>query len=296
MNTPRLEPNAGSERLITMVTQDIPEGYKRCSRCKAVLPIEDFYKASRTKDGRQTNCINCARDVGLQWKRANAQVSRDYSRQRRKDNPEEHRENARLYRQRHPEKVKETIKVYRENNPDRVKDSGRRYREENKDMLRVRNQEWRQKNPDHLRAKKREWRQNNSKRVMESSRRRRLSKLQIPTIRLSTIRDILLVVQKGKCLYCGNDLDQHFHVDHIIPLSLAPLLGNSHPGHTPSNFLAACPHCNVSKHNYLLEDWLAWKYPDQMDEILHRVDRHIALMTELWEKCGENEELWWSQI
>jgi hypothetical protein len=47
---------------------------------------------------------------------------------------------------------------------------------------------------------------------------------------------------KGKCYYCGSDLDINtFHADHVFPKSR----GGSRTG---DNLVAACPPCNMKKH------------------------------------------------
>ena len=69
----------------------------------------------------------------------------------------------------------------------------------------------------------------------------------------------LLVAQEGKCVYCGCDILDSRHIDHIVPLAL----GGSN---TDDNIQLTCPKCNIDKgdthpllfkHNLkIIPDWL----------------------------------------
>ena len=43
-----------------------PYGYKRCSLCKIILPLEDFSKDKRNKDGRTSACKKCLYNYELE--------------------------------------------------------------------------------------------------------------------------------------------------------------------------------------------------------------------------------------
>lgn len=76
----------------------------------------------------------------------------------------------------------------------------------------------------------------------------------------------------GRCAYCGEPLPERWHVDHIEPV-VRPLLSKQ-TGHgtyklvsgeplypernTMSNYMPACPPCNISKHSMSLEVWRGW--------------------------------------
>ena len=46
--------------------------------------------------------------------------------------------------------------------------------------------------------------------------------------------------QRGKCFYCGRDVGDNYHVDHVVPLALGGSNG-------PENLVIACPECNGKK-------------------------------------------------
>ena len=71
----------------------------------------------------------------------------------------------------------------------------------------------------------------------------------------------------GRCAYCGNELGDKWHADHVEPivrndwfkragftkeLSRPP----DHPERdTLANMNPACPPCNIDKHSFTLESW-----------------------------------------
>jgi 5-methylcytosine-specific restriction endonuclease McrA len=61
------------------------------------------------------------------------------------------------------------------------------------------------------------------------------------------VRD-LYEASAGKCAYCGEDVGDNYHVDHIHPLSRGGSNG-------PENLAIACPGCNLSKGDKTLQEW-----------------------------------------
>lgn len=158
----------------------------------------------------------------------------------------------------------------------------RQWQRENPEEYREAVRRWQQIKSEKARKQFRQWREANPERHRDNTRRGNMRKNDIRWSVPENIEEILFDVQNGYCLYCQCELMNGYHVDHIIPVVSAKILADTYPGHVPSNLCLTCAHCNQSKHSALLEDWLIWKYPDQMDEILQRVERHIEIMRE-WE-------------
>ena len=64
----------------------------------------------------------------------------------------------------------------------------------------------------------------------------------------------------GKCAYCGIDLPERWHVDHLEPVCRQPYGKDKgkmdHPNRdTTSNLMPSCPPCNNYKHSLTLETW-----------------------------------------
>lgn len=70
----------------------------------------------------------------------------------------------------------------------------------------------------------------------------------------------------GKCAYCGGELGDKWHADHIEPVVrndwfkragfTTPPRGPDYPHRdTLENLNPACPPCNIDKHSFTLEFW-----------------------------------------
>lgn len=44
----------------------IPLGKKRCNQCKEILPLSEFYKRSKSFDGRAYKCKKCSKRGNLE--------------------------------------------------------------------------------------------------------------------------------------------------------------------------------------------------------------------------------------
>lgn len=226
----------------------IPQGYKRCSKCGEVKAVEGFSKDKAKKDGLQSVCKACQVLVIRQYRQANL------------------------------EKERERVRQYRQANPEKAREHNLRSYQANSERKREYQRRWREVNPEKARERKRQSYQRNPENVRQRSRQRRARIKGIVHAVPINIESILFDVQNGHCMYCQCELLNGYHLDHIVPLAMADVLGKDYPGHIPTNLCLACEYCNESKHSALLEDWLTWKYPNQVDEILHRVERHIEIM------------------
>lgn len=48
---------------------------KSCSCCSVEKPLEEFHNSSRSSDGKQSQCKNCARIASNEWRRRNRSVA-----------------------------------------------------------------------------------------------------------------------------------------------------------------------------------------------------------------------------
>ena len=73
----------------------------------------------------------------------------------------------------------------------------------------------------------------------------------------------------GRCAYCGCELPERWHADHLEPIVRDLIVqGNRltsdptrcmHPErHAIGNLMPSCPPCNISKGSYALEYWRTW--------------------------------------
>ena len=59
------------------MTEEIPEGYKRCSKCGEVKSVEEFYKNKCHKDGLHNYCKICTREINKKHHEENKEAALD---------------------------------------------------------------------------------------------------------------------------------------------------------------------------------------------------------------------------
>lgn len=227
---------------------------KICTKCGETKPAttEYFHKKASSPDGLQTRCKTCYKAINQSWYEQNRERKHNAGRAWRESNKERGNEIARAWREAHPEKVAQSQKksrelhigerrqhdreykrLLRENNPELYKRKVRAYREANKDRLADANRTWRKNNPEKARAI-----------------RRRHEALKRGAYGDHTAEDIQTQYerQKGKCYYCHQKVGDHYHVDHVVPLSR----GGSN---SCENLVIACAQCNQRKKDKLPHEW-----------------------------------------
>jgi 5-methylcytosine-specific restriction endonuclease McrA len=109
--------------------------------------------------------------------------------------------------------------------------------------------EWRRVNADKWCEFARQWRAANPGKVAAMNHNRRARVLAVGgTFGAQDVRN-LLDQQEGRCLYCGCDLSDGFHVDHMIPIARGGSNG-------AENLALACPPCNLHKSAKTAEEFL----------------------------------------
>lgn len=139
-------------------------------------------------------------------------------------------------------------KRYREQNPDKAKESNRKWHNENLDIAHLIQRRWYEANREKRLKYYSRWRRSNRNATRQHSAKRRARKLgaggEISALDIKLQYDR----QLGKCYWCGRNVGESYHVDHVIPLSR----GGSN---TPCNIVIACPTCNYSKKDKLPHEW-----------------------------------------
>lgn len=223
-----------------MVEESIP--LKQCSRKeKCINPLgswlpataEYFHRHKGRKDGLTNICQVCNRQHVKNW---------------RDENPEQHRASSKRWRIEHPEEARALTMQWLENNPARRAQirmkSQRKHRLSRNAKERIR----RLNNLDRYKARKRAYIEAHPEQLRaQSGRRRARQRGAIGSYNHHDIA-ILLISQKGLCWWCGKLLDDHYQVDHRIPLAR----GGSN---TPENLVLACEYCNKSRGAKLPQEW-----------------------------------------
>ena len=168
---------------------------KKCKKCNCELPLTEFNKAIKYKDGLHYNCKSCMKEYRI--------INKDkikISNAKRDKN-----------------KIKEYNKEYREKNKEKVKEmdkiSGKKYREKNKEKIKQYRIEYNLKNKEI-----KMWRN-----LLRSVRRRLGKKKEGKTIDLLGYSATDLKNHLCNLFTEGMLWENHgeWHIDHIIPISMA---------------------------------------------------------------------------
>jgi CRISPR/Cas system Type II protein with McrA/HNH and RuvC-like nuclease domain len=246
----------------TTPPDSIPDGYKRCARCKQYFPatIEYFHASKRRKSGIDSYCKPCYNDKQLEWARSH---------------PDSRKKTQRKYYDTHIEQEREKVKRWRESNQERHRENNRRWREQNKEHHDELIRQWVVRNKDRYNEKARQWRAANQDKIKEAKRRRYSRNLEryrlLGVMNANKRRARLLnasgsyseqdiadirALQNDRCLYCGCELNRKGDIEHFIPVSRG---GRN----SKENLALACSSCNSSKHAQAPWNWQKWNgaYP-----------------------------------
>lgn len=204
-----------------MTTQEYTP-LKRCPQCKQHLlaTTENFSRDKSHKNGLASTCKVCNKARGAAW---------------RKNNLDRERENNRKWRLEHPEQSRATRHAYYEEHIEQHRALGKKWNRRNRKRVNALSREWAKAHPEQIRKN-------------AHCRRARIRNATGSHTAMDII--VLNINQRNKCAYCGCSLGDDYHVDHVIPLSR----GGSDDF---DNLALACPHCNASKNDRLLSEWIA---------------------------------------
>lgn len=177
---------------------------KKCSKCNIIKDYTEFHKYSKSKDGYRGQCKMCRNNY-------NNLYNKDYVKR-----PEV---KELLKEKRQSEKYKESIRIYRQNNKDKLNKQKRNYRKNNRDKIL-------QSKKDYYNRKKNDPLWLLTKRLRNRTTQAfRVSKWYKNTITRNILGDDYDIVYKHieNQFTEGMSWDNisEWHIDHIIPLSLA---------------------------------------------------------------------------
>lgn len=96
-----------------------PQGFRRCGDCDQTKPLESFYKDSRDRYGRGSQCKPCASLAAKRWAEANPARRKEIVDYWREKNPERQRELNRRWSTKNAEKVRRSHERQREQHPEK---------------------------------------------------------------------------------------------------------------------------------------------------------------------------------
>jgi 5-methylcytosine-specific restriction endonuclease McrA len=212
-----------------------PYGWKHCPACKGVLPVAEFSRESKRKDGLSVYCKAC-------------------NKQRFEVNKERIQEQRRRFREANRDALREQYKKFRAGHQERKNEQNKRSYASHKDRAIKYMEQYRKNNRETLNENKRQYYKTEQGKMVARAAHSKRKSLKINAIGTHTAQDIAVQFEKqhGQCHWCKKKFisgKNAYHVDHVIPLSR----GGSND---PSNLVLACPTCNLSKNNRLPHEWI----------------------------------------
>ena len=192
---------------------------KTCTKCKETKATSEFSKDKYKKDGLHSSCKAC---------------KKSYDKKYVEENKEKKYASNKAYNSSHRKEKATYDKKRREAKKDEINKAKRLY--------------W------HFgggKEKKKEWSLRNYDKIYsyavagKAKRRALCNKFNLSHAEFRTWKES----QPKVCVYCNVKCEDSFHVDHIVPLSRGG-------EHAISNLAIACPTCNLSKNNKLVEEWI----------------------------------------
>jgi len=90
---------------------------KTCPKCNIDKLLEEFHKATASKDGRQCWCKECTRQYGKEWDKEHSEQRNADHKRYREAHPENSRAASKRWQKAHPEQCAEQSKRHRERQP-----------------------------------------------------------------------------------------------------------------------------------------------------------------------------------
>ena len=191
------------------------KGLKKCTRCQATKPLDQFGKKGCAWDGLNGWCRDCESAYKKEYRSI-------------PENAETERAQSRKWKRENREAVHEYNKQWNSENPERKRVLRRRWhlahKEEENAKARVRTQEWMRANPDHYQTLQA------NRRARDRGAPGRFTRKQWATMKQ---------LCGYRCVACGRK--KKLTRDHIIPLT--------HPGTSSwiTNIQPLCKKCNSEK-------------------------------------------------
>lgn len=203
----------------TPLPEPVPDGYKRCTQCKEVWPLSNFSQEKRNPSGVRGACKVCLNAQSKEYRDKLGDVLVERKAQDYQKHKEKRQAHHKQYYQEHKEELDRWSTQYRQQNKEKLSERARR------------------------------WRQTERGKILKRAahRRRRAHKRNAPGSFTPEQFQEQIERQKQKCYYCGKRSSM-WHPDHVVPLSR----GGSN---SIDNIVAACPTCNLKKHNKLPHEW-----------------------------------------
>jgi hypothetical protein len=229
---------------------------KYCSKCGELKSYINFTARKRNKDGKESQCKTCIKELPSSSKENCAVKRRRYylkhqdaireqKRLEYSENPEYSKAISKAWKDANREHVNQYSRDYYKENTNLVLTRAKAYRDANKEILSIRNRIQYEKDIEFSRERAREWQRNNPGKASANwVRRRHRLNLSAPAwLTNKDLQDIASFYVLAKALKSASG--ECFHVDHIIPLKHDLVCGL----HVPWNLQVLTATENLRKSN-----------------------------------------------
>lgn len=193
---------------------------KRCPKCGEIKPLTEYHRDATHKDGSGSRCKVC-----------------DAARRR-------------AYHEAHREEDSARGRAYHEAHKEEANAWSRAYYEAHKKEIAARQAAYREIHKKEIAARDRAYRKTPQGRAVNNAvHARRRGNPGLQALTADMIQEVT-EASDGICPYCGETFEDG-HIDHIIPVSKGGT-------NDRENLVYCCAHCNLSKRDKDLEDWLNW--------------------------------------
>lgn len=218
---------------------------KRCSKCGIEYPsASEYFNKHSDKQGLRPDCRSCRSKTTKKYYQSNKEHVIQRTTEYQKTHPELRRQISRRHYNNHREQELARTSEYKVRNPDKVKAYPSTAAEYRREYGRRRHAERR----DELNAQARAYYAQNKGKALMRWRKRRAQKINAGGSHTQADIELQFKSQKGLCWWCGEPIEEKYHVDHRVPLDK----GGSNDAR---NIVIAHPKCNLEKHNKLPHEY-----------------------------------------
>jgi 5-methylcytosine-specific restriction endonuclease McrA len=153
---------------------------------------------------------------------------------------EANREQAKQYYINNFDKYSKKQKEYKQKNLEKIRSRNSEYRKNNIEKFKQKDSVYYEKNKDKIKLTQTIYYKKHKKEFLIRNHNRRIKQFDNGGILSKGIEKKLFVLQKGKCPCCKKKLDDKFHLDHIVPISLGGT-------NTDENIQLLHASCNLKK-------------------------------------------------
>lgn len=239
------------------------KGLKVCPTCHKILSVDNFGKNKNGPYGLNSECRECKND-------------------RDKKYHQEHREEHLLWSREYVRKNLEKVRQYKHNyymeHKDEVREYNQEYRETHKEEMASYFHDYYLEHTDEIKTRIKEWDKTESGKLSRKNANHR-RKARMRSIEGDYSKDDLkqaLEFFNYQCAYSGEPLEQHYHIDHVIPVSKG---GTNYIW----NIVPANSGPNGTKRDNEMEEWFR-KQTYFSEERLHRIYQWIELCKTQYDK------------